>query len=65
MEIMDMHEFVRGIVSGSLGLFVGFSAAFIFSPVPTGLLVTGMILTVVLTVVFYVGISKVTTSEPE
>jgi hypothetical protein len=62
-----MHRLVRGLVSILFGLFVGFSVAFIFSPDPTGLfpIVTGLILTVVLAVGFYVGVSKVTSPESE
>jgi len=62
---VDMRRFVRGLISVLLGLFVGFSVAFVVSPDPTGLfsIVVGLILTVALTAVFYVSINKVTPSE--
>ena len=67
MEPVDMRWFVRGLVSALLGLSVGFSVAFIATPDPTGLLpiVVGLILTVALTAVFYIGIDRVASPEPE
>ena len=61
-----MRRFVRGLISVVLGLFVGFTVAFVVSPDPTGLfpIVVGLTLTVALTTVFYVGIDKVTPTEP-
>lgn len=65
LESVDMRWFVRGLVSALLGLSVGFSVAFIATPDPTGLLpiVIGLILTVALTAIFYVGIDRVALSE--
>ncbi|WP_188884459.1 MULTISPECIES: hypothetical protein [Halarchaeum] len=62
-----MHQLVRGLVSILLGLFVGFSGAFILSPDPTGIfpIVAGLVLAIVLTVVFYVGMSRISSTEPE
>jgi len=67
MESVDMRWFVRGLASVLLGLFVGFSVAFIATPDPTGLLsvVVGLVLTVVLTAIFYAGIDRITPSESE
>ena len=67
MESVDMRWFVRGLASVLLGLFVGFSVAFIATPDPTGLLpiLVGLILTVALTAVFYIGIDRVASPEPE
>lgn len=57
MRWAGMDQLVRGIVSVLLGLVVGFSIAFVFSPDPTGLfpIVAGVILTGVLTAIFYAG----------
>ena len=67
MKSVDMRWFVRGLASGLLGLSVGFSVAFIATPDPTGLLpiIVGLILTVVLTAIFYAGIDRITPSESE
>lgn len=67
MGSVDMRWFVRGLISVIPGFFVGFSVAFGVTPDPTGLfpIVVGLILTVALTTVFYVGIDKVTPTEPE
>jgi hypothetical protein len=65
VESVDMRRFVRGFASVSLGLFVGFSVAFIATPDPTGLLpiVVGLVLAVALTATFYAGIDRMTPSE--
>ena len=65
MESMDMRRFVQAPVSVVLGLFFGFSVAFIASSDPTGLLpiVVGLILTLALTAVFYIGIDRTTSSR--
>ena len=67
MKSVDMPWFVRGLASALLGLSVGFSVAFIATADPTGLLpiIVGLILTVVLTAIFYAGIDRVTPSESE
>ena len=67
MESVSMRRFVQTLVSVVLGLFFGFSVAFIISPDPTGLLpiVVGLILTVALTAVFYIGIDRLASPEPE
>jgi len=62
-----MRRFVQALVSVVLGLFFGFSVAFITSSDPTGLLpiVVGLILTLALTAAFYIGIDRAAPSEPE
>ena len=67
MESVDMRWFVRGLASLLLGLFIGFSVAFIATPDPTGLLpvVVELVLTVALTAIFYAGIDRVAPSESE
>jgi len=67
IESVDMRRFVQALASVLLGLFVGFSVAFIISPDPTGLLsiVVGLILTVTLMMVLYVGIDKIISSRSE
>ena len=67
IESVSMRRFVQTLVSVVLGLFFGFSVAFIINPDPTGLLpiLVGLILTVALTAVFYIGIDRVASPEPE
>ena len=67
MELVDMRRFVQAPLFVVLGLFVGFSVAFIATPDPTGILpiVVGLILTVALTATFYLGIDMVISPEPE
>lgn len=62
-----MYRLVRSIVSTSIGLFIGFPVAFVLSPDPVGIvpILTGMTLTVVLAVGFYLGLGKITSAEPE
>ena len=62
-----MNHLAQGLVAVLLGLFVGFSAAFVFSSDPTGPfpVVTGLVLTIVLTVIFYGGISKAASTGTE
>ncbi|ELZ40834.1 hypothetical protein C472_01242 [Halorubrum tebenquichense DSM 14210] len=64
-DLLDMYRFVQFLLSVVLGLFVGFSVAFIPTPDPTGLLpiVVGLILTLALTAVFYIGIDKAASSR--
>jgi|GEM_PF-2800322 len=67
MRLVTMYRLIRSIISTSLGLFIGFPVAFVLTPDPVGIvpILTGVILTVVLAVGFYLGMGKITATEPE
>ena len=60
-----MNRIPRGLLSLTLGAFVGFSGAFLFAPDPTGVLplAAGSASTVAVTAIVYAGIGRAARSN--